>query len=127
MKFSDAVQLYMQLRDRKAQLKAEFDEAVAPVQRKMDQLEAKMLAAFNDAGMDSAKTEFGTAYVSTRSSASLADKDAFMAFVRERDEWTLTDIRVSKTAVEQYRDAHEGDIPPGVTLREERVVNVRKA
>lgn len=127
MKLSEAVSLYIQLRDKKAQMKAEFDQQVAPVQEKMDKLEAKLLDVFNQTGMDSVKTEFGTAYATTRSSASVADRDTFMDFVKANEEWALLEVRVSKTAVDQFRSANDNELPPGINIREERVVNIRRS
>jgi hypothetical protein len=127
MKLSEAVSLYIQLRDQKAQMKAEFDEQVAPVQAKMDKLEAKLLEVFNTTGMDSVKTEFGTAYSTVRTTASVADRDSFMDYVKANEEWALLEVRVSKTAVEQFRSANDNELPPGVNVREERVVNVRRS
>jgi hypothetical protein len=127
MKISEAVSLYIQLRDKKAQMKSEYEAAVAPVQEKMDKLEAKLLEAFNTTGMDSVKTEFGTAYATTRSTASVADKDSFLAFVKAHEEWSLLEIRASKTAVDQFRSANDNTLPPGINIREERVVNVRRS
>lgn len=126
MKLSEAVELYIKMRDKKAELKAEFDAKVAPLNEKMDKLEAKLLDVFNQTGMDSVKTESGTAYTTTRVTASVADKDVFMTHVRENDDWGLLEVRASKTAIEQYRSVHD-DIPPGVSMREERVVNVRRS
>ena len=103
MKLSEAVSLYIQLRDKKAQMKAEFDAQVAPLQEKMDKLEAKLLEVFNKTGMDSVKTEFGTAYTSTKNTASVADKDAFFQHVKANEDWQLMEIRCSKTGVEQYK------------------------
>ena len=126
MKLSEAVSLYIKMRDRKAELKAEFDAKVAPLNEKMDKLEAKLLHVFNETGMDSVKTESGTAYATTRVTASVADKEVFMAHVRAHDDWGLLEVRASKTAIDQYRSVHD-DIPPGVSMREERVVNVRRS
>lgn len=127
MKLSEAVSLYIQLRDKKAQMKAEFDAQVAPVQEKMDKLEAKLLDVFNQTGMDSVKTEFGTAYSTVRTSASVADRDVFMDYVKANEEWALLEVRVSKTAVDQFRSANDNELPPGVNIREERVVNIRRS
>jgi phage host-nuclease inhibitor protein Gam len=127
MKLSEAVSLYIQLRDKKAQMKADFEAQVAPLQEKMDKLEAKLLDIFNQTGMDSVKTEFGTAYASVRTTASIADKDAFMDFVKSKQEWSLLEVRASKTAVEQFRSANDDQLPPGINIREERVVNVRRS
>lgn len=127
MKLSEAVSLYIKLRDQKAKMKADFDAQVAPLQEKMDKLEAKLLEVFNQTGMDSVKTEFGTAYATVRTSASIADRDAFMDFVKANEEWALLEVRVSKTAVEQFRSANDDELPPGINVREERVVNIRRS
>lgn len=127
MKLSEAVELYIKLRDRKAEMKAEFDAQVAGIQEKMDKLEAKLLEVFNKTGTDSVKTPFGTAYISTRVSVTAVDREAFMNFVRANEEWSLLEVRPSKTAVEQFRAANDNEIPPGLNIREERVVNVRRS
>lgn len=127
MKLSEAVELYIKLRDKKAKIKAEFDEAVAPVQEKIDQLEVKLLDVFNKTGMDSVKTEFGTAYTSTRTSVSMADRDAFLAFVRETGDFNMLDVRPSRSAVPEFAAANGGELPPGINMRTERVVNVRRS
>lgn len=126
MKLSEAVSIYIKMRDKKAQMKAEFDASVAPLNEKMEKLEAKLLDVFNKTGMDSVKTEFGTAYTTTRVTASVADRDIFMTHVRENDDWALLEVRASKSAVEQYRE-NNNDLPPGISMREERVVNVRRS
>lgn len=127
MKLSDAVSLYIKLRDRKAEIKAAMDEQIKPIQEKMDVLEAKLLAAFQSTGVDSVKTESGTAYTAVRTTASIADRDAFMAFVKANEEWSLLEVRAAKVAIEQFRAANDNELPPGVNIREERVVNVRRS
>lgn len=126
MKMSDLVAKYIELRDKKAEYKAEYDVKVGRIEEALDKIEAKLLEVFDTAGMDSVKTESGTAYVSTRTAASVADRDSFMEFVRSNDEWPLLEIRASKAAVEEYRAQHD-DLPPGINWREERVVNIRRS
>lgn len=126
MKLSEAVEMYIKMRDKKAEMKADFDASIAPLNEKMEKLEAKLLDVFNKTGMDSVKTEFGTAYATTRSTASIADREVFMDYVKANEEWSLLEARVSKTAVEQFRSIHD-DLPPGVNVRTERVVNVRRS
>jgi hypothetical protein len=101
MKINEAVEMYIKMRDKKAQMKAEFDASVAPLTEKMDKLEIKLLQAFDQLGMDSVKTEFGTAYTTVRTSASVADKDTFMNFVKEQGEWSLLEIRAAREAGEE--------------------------
>ena len=79
MNAAEVVKLYVQLREEKARLEAEKKA----IQAKMDLLETKLLVAFDKMGIDSVRTPNGTAYVTTRSSASVADKEVFMNYVKE--------------------------------------------
>ena len=126
MKLSDLVQKYIELRDKKSELKKEYEAKVSKLDVVLEKIEASLLQTFDSAGMDSIKTEFGTAYTSTRSTASVADKDAFFQFVKANEDWQLIEIRCSKTGVEQFK-AENDDLPPGISWRSERVVNIRRA
>lgn len=126
MKLSELVAKYIELRDKKAQYKAEYDGKVARLDEVLEKIEATLLKTFETTGMDSVKTEFGTAYTSTRSSASVADPDAFMTYVISNEAWHLLEKRASKVGVEQYKDEHQ-DVPPGVNWRSERTVNIRRS
>ena len=126
MKVSELVSKYIELRDKKAQIKAEYDVKVAKVDDVLNKIEAKFLEVFEQTGMDSVRTEFGTAYASLRTSCTIADKEAFMEFVKNNNEWPLLEVRPSKIAVEQYKSVTE-ELPPGVNWRAERVVNIRRS
>lgn len=126
MKLNDLVAKYIELRDKKYELKHKYEYQAAQLDDVLNKIEAKLLEVFDKMGMDSVKTEFGTAYSSTRSSASVADPETFMSFVIENAEWSLLEKRVAKLAVEQYRDAN-GDLPPGINYRAERVVNIKRS
>lgn len=127
MKLSELVAKYIEIRDKKSKLKEEYDTKLAKIEEALNRIECKFLEVFDQAGMDSVKTEFGTAYSSTKTSATIADREAFMEFVKNHDEWPLLEVRCSKTAVEQYKDAHENVLPPGINWRAERCVNVRRS
>lgn len=126
MKMSELVEKYIQLRDKKAEHKAAYESKVALIDETLSKIEAKLLQVFEESGMDSVRTEAGTAYKSTRVSVTTGDKDAFMEFVRRNDEWPLLEVRPSKSAVEQYREQHD-DLPPGINWRAEQVVNIRRS
>ena len=125
MKISELVAKYVEVRDKKAQFKAESEAKLAKYDEALDKMEAALLKVFDSTGMESVKTEFGTAYTSTRTAASIADPDAFMTYCKENDAWHMLEKRVSKAAVEQYKDEHQ-DVPPGINWRAERTVNIRR-
>lgn len=122
----EIVEKYTQLRDKKSQLKAEYEAKVAPIQQAMDKVEAYLLAEMQKQGVEAFKTGSGTAYKQERTSATVADRSALLDFARAGELWQLLDIRVAKTAVDEYV-AQNKDLPPGVNYRKEVVVNVRRS
>ena len=124
-KVNDLVSLYIQLREKKAVAKKAFDEKMKPVTEAMNDIEAKLIDLMNQTGVDSFKTEQGTAYKSRRTSAKVADWDMFIDYVMQNDAQELLERRASKAAVEEFRDAHD-DLPPGISWSEEITVNFRK-
>ena len=125
MKLDEVVKNYIALRDRKAAIKAEYDAKAAKIDAVLDKAEAKILEYFEQSGLESIRTDTGTAYKSTRNSATVGDWDSVLAHVLETENYQLLEHRVSKKAVEEYRMANE-DLPPGVNWRSEVTVNVRR-
>lgn len=125
MKLDELVGKYIELRDRKAVFKAEYDQKVSKLDQALEKIEAILLKTFDDTGMESVRTDAGTAYKSVRTSTSVADRDIFLGFVRDNDAWELLETRAAKKAVEEYVAANE-ELPPGVNMRSEVTVNVRR-
>lgn len=120
------LKFFIALRDRRGQRKAEYDLADSGDKEKQAKIEQEFLRRFHERGIDNVSAKgVGTAYKSTRSSASVADWDTLFNFVQENDAWEMLERRVNKTAVEQYVDIHE-DLPPGVNWSETQVINFRR-
>ena len=126
MKLDLIVERYVLLRDKKAQIKAEYEASVADITVALNRLEGAILSTLNDQGAESFRTAHGTAYKSTSTSATVADWDSVLAFVRQNDRWDMLEKRVSKVAVEQFRAAND-DLPPGINWREAVSVGVRRS
>lgn len=120
------VERYIALRDKKAELKAAYDESVKDIDSALERIENHLLDRMQKLGVESVRTQFGTPYITVRTSTSAADKSAFMDFVRSQDAWELLEVRPSKTNIEAWRKEHN-DLPPGLNWREERVVNVKRS
>ena len=120
------LRIFIELRDRRAIRKAAYDADDASDKEKQNGIEVEFLRRFNERGVDSVSSRvLGTAYRSTRSSATVVDFDAFLKHVKKEDAWELLERRVNKKAVEQFKEVHD-DLPPGVNLSETQVVNFRR-
>ena len=126
MKVDELVKRYILLRDKKLAIKKEYDEKVAKLEQVMDKVEAVLLKHFEETGAESVKTDSGTAYKSHRTSATVADWDAFLAHVQRHEAWELLEHRAAKKAVEEFKAAND-DLPPGINWSSEVVVNIRRS
>ena len=126
MKLDRIVERYVQMRDRKAEMKAAYEASVAGLNTGMAKLENAIMATLNEQGVESVRTAAGTAFKSVSNSATIADWDMYLAFVKENDRWDMLEKRCAKLAVEQYRAAND-DLPPGVNWKSAVTVNVRRA
>ena len=126
LKNDELVTLYIQLRDRRAQRKAAYDNDDVSDKQKQEKIENLLLARFQDQGVESVRTAAGTAYKYVRESCTTADADLFWQYVLDRNAFELVEKRPNKTAIKQYKEEHQ-DIPPGLNWREEITIGVRRS
>ena len=120
------INMYTALRERRGERKAAYDADDASDKDKQYKIETEFLRRFDERGVDSVSSrEHGTAYRSTRSSATVVDFDSFIKHVKEKEAWELLERRVNKKAAQEHRDVHD-DLPPGVNWTESQVVNIRR-
>ena len=119
------IQQYVALRDRIKQIDEAHDAERKKYSTLMDEV-GGLIQVFLDANkLENIKTDHGTAYVTKRYTASLADPDAFMKFVIDNKEFTLLDRRANATAVREYTEDHKA-LPPGVNLSTMQTLGVRR-
>lgn len=116
---------YVKVRDTIKKLKDDFEKSIEPLVDLQNSLTGWLQHFMDQNGVDSVKTNGGTAYTSTKYTASLADPDAFMQFVIENKQFDLIDRKANVTAVRDYT-ATNGNLPPGVNLSSIQTVNVRR-
>lgn len=120
------IEQFIAVRDRLAEIDAAHDKARKPLLDVKDRLSGYLLEFLEKSGGESIRTVHGTCYATIRSTASLADPDAFMKFVVENEKFELLDRRANATAVKDYVEEHEGHLPPGVNLNQMKTVGVRR-
>lgn len=117
---------YVKMREKRSQIKREYDEADGVLKRKMALVEAELLKMLNAAGSDSLKVSgVGQAYLSKKVLVKATDWDALWNHILETKHLDLLQKRVASRAVQEYMET-EGELPPGVDMSTERVVNVRR-
>lgn len=126
MPLDQMVSKYVQLRNKLAGIAKRQKEETAPYNVALATLENWMLGALNASGMDSARTQHGTAYKSTHTSTKVTNWSETLAWIQEKEAWDLLEARVSKTAAEAIMTETQQPIP-GVSVTRETTLNVRSA
>lgn len=120
------VERYILLRDKKAELKGDYERKVDNVDIALGKIENFLLKHLNDSQSEAVRTKAGTFYKQERTSATVADWDSVLNWVKSGEHWSMLEKRVSKSFVEAFKEAHN-DLPPGINWRSEIVVNVRRS
>src|SRR5256885_1623639 len=111
------IDIYLELRDAKRALERQHEEQLKPYTERMNKIELALQKYMQDTRLNSLPTDAGTAYISVKRNASVADGAAFRGHIIETREWDLADWRVNVNAAETFVKEH-GVVPPGVNYRE---------
>lgn len=126
-KFNSVVERLVAIRDQRAELKKQYEEQDRKLRELFARGEAWVLDHLTKAGATSMKGPAGTAFVKEDMRVSLGDWDALAQYVVDSGDVDMLEHRVSKTAVKTFMEQNKGELPPGVTTRTERVVQIRRA
>lgn len=123
---ADVVTKYIALRDKRDTIMREAKEKAAKIDEHLEKIEGKVMGVLDSLGLESVRTEAGTAYVAERTSATVADWDITLDHIRQNNLWHMLEKRVNKKAVDEYK-AENDDLPPGINYRVVRTLNVRRS
>lgn len=122
----DAIKLYIEKRELLKKMDAEHEAAREPHVALQNKLTGWLQDFMAKNGCDSIKTSEGTCYNHTKYTASLADPEIFMAFVKSTNSYDLLDRKANVTAVKAYVEENK-TLPPGVNLSAHQTCGVRRA
>ena len=120
------VRAYFKMREKRSELKREYEEADAKIKAQMEMIETEFLKMFSETGTKNLKTELGTVFTAETTKVSIADWGSFAEWVRENDALEFMEQRVKAKEVTTYLEEH-GELPPGINTHRERNVRIRKS
>lgn len=127
MDYAKVVEAYLNIRDRRAEIKRDYDAQDDNLKAAQRQLEGVLLKHLNDTGLDSARTPVGTFFRSESLKPSGSDWTAFYEWVRSNDAFEALEKRIKRDFIKEYMETHDGALPPGVSVHREYEVRVRRA
>jgi len=120
------VKARIETNDRIAAANAEAKKLVEAEKRSLEVIDGFILKKLNEMGVDSAKTEFGTAFKDNKESFTIEDREAFFKWVREKDAWHFVPAKINSTDAKTYMKETEGLLPPGVKYNSFIMPKIRK-
>ena len=120
------VEHYVKLRDHKSFLDAQHKANVAEIDAQMKNAEAFLLGHLNETGLDRMGTSAGTVYVTVKTMPSIKDRSALTDYIKATGQIELLQMRVSSTAVKEFLEHNNNQLPPGVDITTAREVSVRR-
>jgi hypothetical protein len=122
----DIIAAYLKLRQQKQEVAKRHSEEMAPYNDKILKLEAYMLNLLNVNNVTSmAFKGVGTMFKKNVQSVTVEEWPDTLAWIQANNAWEFLERRVSKTVVQEYTES-TGEVPPGIKVTNDTVVQVRK-
>jgi hypothetical protein len=121
----ELIDKFISMRDLVEEAQNKFKARLKVITDEMEMIEALLLTRLEESGSESSSSKTGTVFFTTQTRCGVGDWDELLPFIMQGNPQLLNKA-VNKTAVKEYMDAHDGDLPPGVNWGEERVVQIRK-
>lgn len=126
------IERYLFLRDFVAEQAKRFDEWAKPHKEEMEVISSRLHEHLLALGGDkpSIKTAHGTAFTTTSKNPRIENRDTYLDFVL--DNWDTVGNAMLQvgtpqvSAVTEYMDAHDGQLPPGVKIEPFTKVSIRR-
>lgn len=129
------IQRYLVLRDHRDEQAKRFAEWAKPINEEMESISFRLHEHLLALGGDkpSIKTAHGTAFTTTSKNPRISDRDAYLDFVLDENNWNAYGNAMLQlgapqvSAINEYMDAHDGQLPPGVKIEPFTKVSIRKS
>lgn len=118
--------VYLKIRDKKAQLSAEFKKQEEDLNQQLDQVKTALLNYCKEQGLESVKTSEGIFYRSVKTRYWTSDWEAMHKFVMEHGVPEFLEKRLNQTNVRTFLEENPETVPKGLNVDSEYIISVRK-
>jgi len=117
---------YIKMRDKRAELQAEFDAKDKVIEEQMQMVEEKLMSICKELGVDSLKTPHGTVFRSVKTRYETTDWENMYKFIKEHDIPQVLTRGVNTTNMKQFLDENPTLMPVGMNINNRYTVTVRR-
>lgn len=124
--FDKLADAYIRIRNARSKLKSEFEAQDSVLAEQAALLEASMLDACKQLGVDSVRTPYGTIIRSVKSRYWTNDWDSMYQFIKEHDAFALLEKRLHQSHMKEFLSENPEVQPAGLNVENEYTVVVRR-
>jgi len=124
---NDIIQGILDRRDKLALMDAEHKKATAGIKAEMAKGEAWLLGQLNQTGAKGGSFDAGTLITKTKRFVNIKDREKFIAFIKRTGQIELITLRAASKSVDEYMEKNEGNLPDGIEVTSERVLEIRRS
>ena len=124
--FEKLADAYIRIRNARSKLKSEFEAQDSVLAEQAELLEASMLDACKQLGVDSVRTPYGTIIRSVKSRYWTNDWDSMYQFIKEHDAFALLEKRLHQSHMKEFLSENPDVQPAGLNVENEYTVVVRR-
>ena len=117
---------YIKIRNKRAELKAEFEEQDNALEAQINALKSELLDYGKSQNIDSVRTSEGTFYRTIKTRYWTNDWDSMNKFILEHEVPQFYEKRLNQTVMKQFLEENPDVLPPGLNVDSEYVITVRK-
>ena len=118
---------YLRMRDKRSQLKQEYEAQDAKIAEDMKTIEQEMLDVCKSVGADSIKTNAGTVIRSIKARYWTSDWESMYKFIEQNFAFGLLEKRIHQSNMKQFLEENPDLLPAGLNVEREYTVVVRRS
>jgi hypothetical protein len=121
------VAVYIKMRDKRAELLREYEEADGAVKAQMEAVESRLLDLCKEIGADTLGSKHGKVMRTVKTRYWTSDWDSMHKFILEHKMPELLERRLSQTTIKQLLEENPDLMPPGLNTDSRYAVTIRRA
>lgn len=121
------VAAYIKMRDKRAELLREYEEADGTVKAQMEAVESKLLDLCKEIGADTLGSKHGKVMRTVKTRYWTSDWESMHKFILEHKMPELLERRISQTTMKQLLEENPDLMPPGLNTDSRYAVTIRRA
>jgi hypothetical protein len=121
------VQVYVKIRDAKAEKQKAMEAEIAALDAQIEAIETELLELCKTTGQDGGKTQFGSFRRSVKTRYWTSDWDSMYRFIKEHDAPQLLERRVSQTTFKEFLQENPDKMPQGMNVDSRYAITVTRA